>query len=60
MARTISVAALQLALPGPVQPNIDAVAALVEEARHLHVAAGRQQMQPVDDAFLDLARGLAR
>ncbi|WP_257550479.1 N-carbamoylputrescine amidase [Sphingopyxis sp. DBS4] len=32
MTRTISVAALQLALPGPVQPNIDAVAALVEEA----------------------------
>ena len=28
MTRTISVAALQLALPGPVQPNIDAVAAL--------------------------------
>ena len=32
MTRTITVAALQLPLPGPVQPNIDAVTALVEEA----------------------------
>ncbi|APZ97724.1 N-carbamoylputrescine amidase [Sphingopyxis sp. QXT-31] len=32
MTRTLSVAALQLALPGPIQPNIDAVSAFVEEA----------------------------
>ncbi|RYD42776.1 MAG: N-carbamoylputrescine amidase, partial [Sphingomonadales bacterium] len=32
MTRTITVAALQLSLPGPVAPNIDAVTALVEEA----------------------------
>ena len=32
MTRTITVAALQLPLPGPVQPNIEAVSALVEEA----------------------------
>lgn len=32
MTRTITVAALQLPLPGPVQPNIEAVTALVEEA----------------------------
>lgn len=32
MTRTLTVAALQLPLPGPVQPNIDAVSALVEEA----------------------------
>lgn len=42
MTRTISVAALQLALPGPVQPNIDAVAALVEEA----AAQGAQIILP--------------
>lgn len=30
--RTITVAALQLPLPGPVAPNIDAVTALIEEA----------------------------
>ena len=29
MTRTLTVAALQLPLPGPVQPNIDAVSALV-------------------------------
>lgn len=32
MTRTLTVAALQLPLPGPIQPNIDAVSALVEEA----------------------------
>ena len=42
MTRTLTVAALQLALPGPVQPNIDAVAALVEEA----AAKGAQVILP--------------
>ena len=42
MTRTITVAALQLPLPGPVQPNIDAVSALVEEA----AAKGAQVILP--------------
>ena len=42
MTRTITVAALQLPLPGPVQPNIDAVTALVEEA----AAKGAQVILP--------------
>lgn len=42
MTRTLSVAALQLALPGPVQPNINAVSALVEEA----AARGAQVILP--------------
>jgi len=42
MTRTITVAALQLPLPGPVQPNIEAVAALVEEA----AAKGAQIILP--------------
>jgi len=42
MTRTLTVAALQLALPGPVQPNIDAVSALVEDA----AAKGAQIILP--------------
>lgn len=42
MTRTLSVAALQLALPGPVEPNIEAVSALVEEA----AAKGAQVILP--------------
>lgn len=42
MIRTITVAALQLPLPGPVQPNIDAVTALVEQA----AAQGAQVILP--------------
>ena len=42
MVRTLTVAALQLPLPGPVQPNIDAVTALVEEA----AAKGAQVILP--------------
>ncbi len=42
MTRTLTVAALQLALPGPVQLNIDAVSALVEEA----AAKGAQVILP--------------
>ena len=42
MTRTLTVAALQLPLPGPVQPNIDAVSALVEEA----AAKGAQVILP--------------
>src|SRR3546814_19105207 len=42
MTRTITVAALQLPLPGPVEPNIDAVSALVEEA----AAKGAQVILP--------------
>jgi len=42
MTRTITVAALQLPLPGPVQPNIDAVTAMVEEA----AAKGAQVILP--------------
>ena len=42
MTRSITVAALQLPLPGPVQPNIDAVTALVEEA----AAKGAQVILP--------------
>src|SRR3989344_7312628 len=42
MTRSLTVAALQLALPGPVQPNIDAVTALVEEA----AAKGAQVILP--------------
>ena len=42
MTRTITVAALQLPLPGPVQPNIDAVTALVEQA----AAQGAQVILP--------------
>src|SRR3546814_15598567 len=42
MTRTITVAALQLPLPGPVEPNIEAVSALVEEA----AAKGAQVILP--------------
>jgi N-carbamoylputrescine amidase len=42
MTRTITVAALQLPLPGPAKPNIDAVTALVEEA----AAKGAQVILP--------------
>src|SRR3546814_15131485 len=42
MTRTITVAALQLPLPGPVEPNSDAVSALVEEA----AAKGAQVILP--------------
>ena len=42
MTRTITVAALQLPLPGPVRPNIEAVSALVEEA----AAKGAQIILP--------------
>src|SRR3546814_4554352 len=42
MTRTITVAALQLPLPGPVRPNIDAVSALVEAA----AAQGAQIILP--------------
>lgn len=42
MTRTLTVAALQLPLPGPVQPNIEAVTALVEEA----AAKGAQVILP--------------
>lgn len=42
MTRTLTVAALQLPLPGPVQPNIDAVSAMVEEA----AAKGAQVILP--------------
>lgn len=42
MTRTLTVAALQLPLPGPVQPNIDAVSTLVEEA----AAKGAQVILP--------------
>ena len=42
MTRTITVAALQLALPGPVEPNIKAVTALVEAA----AARGAQIILP--------------
>lgn len=42
MTRTITVAALQLPLPGPLQPNIDAVTALIETA----AAQGAQIILP--------------
>ena len=42
MTRTITVAALQLPLPGPTRPNIEAVSALVEEA----AAKGAQIILP--------------
>ena len=42
MTRTITVAALQLPLPGPAQPNIEAVTALVEDA----AAQGAQVILP--------------
>ena len=42
MSRTITVAALQLPLPGPVAPNVEAVSALVEEA----AAKGAQIILP--------------
>jgi len=42
MPRTLTVAALQLPLPGPVEPNIAAVSALVEEA----AAQGAQVILP--------------
>src|SRR3546814_16219886 len=42
MTRSLTIAALQLPLPGPVRPNIDAVSALAEEA----VAKGAQVILP--------------